>query len=155
MDKIKVKPVTEQFWILQKNNEKIGRVIQYQNGYMVNINGKNADSYKSLKDLKESKLFEFVELKKPKASVSHDVLSYPTEGIAYNALWNLKYKLPLFTLTADSKSWHAAGYYVITIKGSEEISFCPKLITLQRNKYTGPFKIKPELQFDKLFDELL
>jgi len=147
MDKIKAKPVSNQFWILQQGNKKVGQVIRNQQGYNVNING----NIGKFKDKSELDMIEFIELPKLKPTVSTDVHGYPTGDVAYNALWNLKYNLPLFTLEPNSKSWHAAGYFKITIKGKQVIEFCPKLITLQRNEYTGPHVTKPKPMFDKLF----
>jgi len=147
MDKIKAKAISNSFWILQKNNKKVGQLSRNQQGYNVNING-STGKFKNKSDLD---MIEFIEIPKPQATESSNVHGYPTNGIAYNALWNLKYKLPLFTITADSKSWHAAGYYNILLKNKHVVEFCPKLITLQRNRYSGPYNSKPEPMFNQLF----
>jgi len=103
--------------------------------------------------MKASGMFEFTELPKPKATISEDVHSFPTEGLAYNAVWNVKYKLPLYTQTGDSKSWFAAGFYKVNIASTWIVQYCPKLITLQRNGYEGPFKTNPGLtQFNRMFE---
>ena len=153
MPNIKAKPVSNEFWILQKDNKKIGQVVHTDDSYTVKINGRIAGTYTTLKKLKEDNLFDFTEMPKPRATASTDVHGYPTNDIAYNGVWNLQYNLPLFTLEPESKSWHAAGYYNITIKGKTVTEFCPKLITLQRNKYSGPYKEKPIEMFDELFEK--
>jgi len=153
MGKIEARPITEQFWILRKNNKKIGQVIQDNNkSYIVKINGTTASTFKTLKKLKEANVFEFIEMPKATQAVTDNVHEYPTDGLAYNPVWNLQYELPLFTPVENSKSWHAAGYYIINIKGNQVIHFCPKLITLQRNNYTGPYITEPTTSFDDLFE---
>ena len=71
------------------------------------------------------------------------IYGYPFTGEQYNSVWNLKLKLPLYTKKEDSKSWFAAGYYSIKIKGRWRAILAPKLIILQRNNYKGPFRMMP------------
>ena len=148
---IKAKPITKDFWILQKDNKKVGQVVCTPDGYTVKINGGTV-KYNSLSDLKENTNFTFKEIQKPTALATTDAHGYPTCGVAYNALWNLRYKLPLYTQKADSRSWFCAGYYIVKIGNKETVEFCPKLITLQRNNYSGPFKEKPQTMFEQLME---
>ena len=155
LQKIRAKSVVkDKFWILRQNNIKIGEVKATSDSDIeVTINGTTAKQFTSLNDMKDSGLFEFTELPKPKATLSDDVQGFPADGFAYNAVWNVKYKLPLYTQTDDSKSWFAAGYYKVDISGTWIVQFCPKLITLQRNGYEGPFKTDPGLnQFNTMFE---
>jgi hypothetical protein len=144
--------IKDQYWILRKNKIKIGQVTQEESGLEVRINGKHARTFKTLSEMKKSGLFTFTEMPKPKAKKATDVHGYPVSGTAYNPLWNLQYRLPLYTKTADSKSWYAAGYYII-LKDKRTVEFCPKLITLQRNKFEGPFQTEPKLINDDIFSE--
>jgi hypothetical protein len=61
-------------------------------------------------------------------------------------MYDIKKKLPLFTKSGDSKSLYCAGYYVIKFDKGWVKSFCPKLITLQRYPYQGPFKTEIEMK---------
>jgi len=152
MIKIKAKPVSDKFWILRQNDKKIGQVIHTPQGYTVILHGNSLDTYPSFKVLKENTKFEFSELPGINTPITDNAHGYPTEDKAYNAIWNLRYKLPLYTKAKSSKSWYCAGYYKVIINKQETIEFCPKLITLQRNRYRGPFKRKPKLLFDKLME---
>lgn len=152
MEKIKAKPISDDYWVLQLDNKKVGQVIHSPRGYSVKVNGQEINVHPSLKTLKADDMLEFIELSKPEPTDNNLVHGYPTDELAYNAVWNLQYNLPLFTYTDDSKSWYAAGYYKVIVKGTETIEFCPKLITLQRNKYDGPHVTKPELLFDQLIE---
>ena len=90
---------------------------------------------------------------RPDKAQTDSVHDYPTDCIAYNGVWNVKDSLPLYTQSEDSKSWFAAGYYKLNINGNWIVQYCPKLIALQRNEYTGPFKTDPGMNiFNELFE---
>lgn len=154
MDKIEAKTVIkDQYWILRKNKIKVGQVTQEDHGLEVRINGRYTQTFKDISEMKKSGLFTFTEIPRREPTESVDVHGYPVDGTAYNALWNLQYRLPLYTKTPDSKSWYAAGYYIIDSKGKRFVEFCPKLITLQRNEFDGPFQDEPRLINDDIFTE--
>jgi hypothetical protein len=61
-------------------------------------------------------------------------------------MYNVKKKLPLFAKSDKSKSQYCAGYYVIKFRKGWVKSFCPKLITLERYPFQGPFKTESEMK---------
>ena len=65
----------------------------------------------------------------------HDAHDGADDTHVHNPMWDMKQGLPLYTKKSDSQCWYAAGYY--NIDGN--IEYCPKLIILQRNDYSGPF----------------
>jgi hypothetical protein len=67
------------------------------------------------------------------------VHGYPTGCRTHNGMWNVQLKLPLFTKTTKSKSWFAAGWYLIKQHRSWKVLQNPKLIVLERYAYQGPF----------------
>ena len=77
----------------------------------------------------------------------NEVHGYPTSVSPFNSMYDIKKKLPLFTKSEDSKSLYCAGYYVIKFDKGWVKSFCPKLITLQRYEYHGPFKTDLEMKY--------
>ena len=76
----------------------------------------------------------------------NDVHGYPTKGVPYNSMFDIKRKLPLFTKSEKSKSVYCAGFYLIKFNVNWLKSFCPKLITIERNEYLGPFKTEIEMK---------
>ncbi len=144
--------VDDYFWILQKNNKKIGEVIQVHTGkYEVNILGERTE-FTTLELLKQSPMFTFIDLPGDKP-LTEEVEGYPTDTIAHNKVWNIKHNLPLYTQSDDSKSWHAAGYYKVLIHSNWIVQFCPKLISLNRYEFEGPFKSDPKLKnFSRIFE---
>ena len=61
-------------------------------------------------------------------------------------MYDIKEKLPIFTKSKKSKSLYCAGYYLVKFNINWLKSYCPKLITLQRNKYLGPYKTEIEMK---------
>lgn len=137
---IVAKPVIDkQFWILQKDNQKVGNVEACAGGYQVRINNQ-VTQFKTIKMLQKRVNIEFEHAHKiTQHKVGHEVYGYPTSGRAYNGIWNVPSKLPLYTKTTKSKSWYAAGWYLIKVGRRWETAQDPKLILLQRYPYHGPF----------------
>ena len=74
--------------------------------------------------------------------VEGEVYNYPINSKSgYNTIFDLARKLPMFTKRKDSKCWFCAGHYIINFnKIGWTTAYCPKLITLDRYGYKGPYK---------------
>ena len=135
------KPVIDkQFWILQENNRKVGNVEACAGGYQVKINNQIAQ-FKTIRMAAQRANIEFepaVKLSKPKVTVDQ-VHGYPISGRVYNPMWDVTQQLPVYTKTAKSKSWFAAGWYRVRRGRNWLTMLSPKLIVLQRYAYAGPF----------------
>jgi hypothetical protein len=135
------KPVIDkQFWILQENNRKVGNVEACAGGYQVKINNQIAQ-FKTIQMAAQRANIEFepaVKKIKPKATVDH-VHGYPISGRVHNPMWDVTQQLPVYTKTAKSKSWFAAGWYRVRKGKTWRAVLCPKLIVIQRYPYQGPF----------------
>jgi len=147
---IKAKPIVDgKFWIVEENGEKIGVLHKKENNKFM-LSSKGTEKYFSKKD-ELTKLFgkEFFETK-IKSTVSttsiKEVYGFPSSSTPYNVLFNIQKKLPLFTKSKSSKSLYCAGYYTIKFEKGWVKSFCPKLITLQRYEFKGPFKTELEMK---------
>jgi hypothetical protein len=135
------KPVIDkQFWILQKDNEKIGNVEACAGGYQVKINNQ-VTQFKTMRMMAQRINIQFEPaIKKPKVqtNVTH-VHGYPVGGRVYNPIWNVALQLPVYTKTNKSKSWFAAGWYNVRKGRNWKTVLAPKLIVLQRYAYQGPY----------------
>ena len=135
------KPVIDkQFWILQENNRKVGNVEACAGGYQVKINNQIAQ-FKTIRMAAQRANIEFepaVKLSKPKVTMDQ-VHGYPISGRVYNPMWDVTQQLPVYTKTAKSKSWFAAGWYLVRRGRTWTTMLSPKLIVLQRYAYAGPF----------------
>lgn len=141
------KPVIDKkFWILQRDNEKVGNVEATENGYQVKINNQ-IEEYKTIKMVEQRVNVQFESFKKIKAQpVTNRVYDYTAKGKAYNITWNVQHKLPLFTKSRASKSYHAAGWYLLKQFAEWEVVQDPKFILLQRYPYKGPYHTKEEVE---------
>lgn len=137
---IKAKPIIKnKFWILQDNKRKIGTVEKSKSGFLLQANG-ISEEFKTIKTIKNKTNIVFEDSAEQAKVFENQVSGFPTDSKPYNAVYNVKERLPMFTKKNKSKSWYTAGYYRVTINGKTETVFCPKLILLQRYDYTGPVK---------------
>jgi len=137
---VTAKPIVKnKCWILRENDRKVGTVEKNKNEFVVRMHNEQTD-YKSIKTLKNLTNITFEDAPEKKWAPEFQVNGFPTKWKPYNAVYNVKERLPIFTTKEKSKSWHAAGYYLITINGKCKMHFCPKLILLQRYHYRGPAK---------------
>ena len=142
------KPVLDnKFWMLEDNGQKVGTIRSNENGVTLTVGTKN-QTFKELSELIQKIKVDFT----GKEVVSKETKEYEVHGYAcktkpHNPIYDLKRKLPLYTKTSDSQSFFCAGYYVIHWEdGNHSPAYCPKLITLSRYTYDGPFKTKLEMQ---------
>lgn len=134
------KPVLKnEFWILQKDQEKIGNIESLGDGYAVTI-GDHIVKVKNINTIKKTQNVVFEKINMVKHTTSNSVYGFDTGCVAYNSIWDLKRRLPLFTKRKKSKSWFAAGWYTIKQKNVWQTIYNPKLISVKRYPYHGPFK---------------
>ena len=136
--------IPNQFWILKQNDRKVGNIESGPNGFSVKI-GDQVQSYKSINVIKKTADIDFEPTVKTRtASLSNMAHGFPTTSKAHNAIFDVKHQVPLWTKEPRSKSWYAAGWYQVKQGRRWTVELCPKLITLQRYPYTGPFHTKEE-----------
>lgn len=146
--KLNARPIVDDtFWIIERNGEKVG-TLRHGDDYILTVNQKNF-RYPDLNTLSQKLDIDFT---KPAAQIAtvekrqYDVHGYPCKTEPYNGIYDLKRKLPLYTKTEKSQSFYCAGYYAIEFENGWVKAYCPKLITLSRNRFLGPFKTKLEMQ---------
>jgi ribosomal protein S17E len=140
---IEAKPVIpNRYWILKQDNRKVGQIEADDSGVTVKIQNRVA-GYKTIKMASREANIEFTKLSSAKP-VTNQVHGYEVTGRVYNPVWDVKHRLPLFTRDTKSKSWYAAGWYMVKQHRAWKAVQNPKLITLQRYQYQGPFHSKEE-----------
>jgi hypothetical protein len=150
MTDLHAKPIIEnKFWIVEKDGEKFATLRKNEDNRFVLSNEEGIKIY----DTKESLTRQFGKdffvakiVKEADDALPNEVHGYATSVTPHNAMFDIQRKLPLFTKSGDSKSLYCAGYYVIRFEKGWVKSFCPKLITLQRYEYKGPFKTEIEMK---------
>jgi hypothetical protein len=147
---LKAKPIVDgKYWIVENDGAKVGTLQKKEgNKFMLSANG--GEKYFNKKDDLTKAFGKDFFLSSTKVKISHeelrDVYGYPTSCRPYNPLFNVQRKLPLFTKSSASKSLYCAGYYTIKFDKGWVRSFCPKLITIERYEYRGPFKTEMEMK---------
>jgi len=144
---ITAKPIVKnKYWILKEDDRKIGTVEKNNAGFEVRVNDQ-VGTFKTIKTLENKTNIRFETTEDKKLNFENQVNGFPTESKPHNGVFNVQQRLPLFTKKPKSKSWYAAGYYRVTVNGTTEIMFCPKLILLQRYDYMGPAKTRDGFEF--------
>ena len=150
MTDLHAKPIIEnKFWIVEKDGEKFATLRKNDDNRFVLSNEEGIKIY----DTKESLTRQFGNnffvakiVREADNAEPNEVHGYATSTTPHNSMFDIKKKLPLFTKSGDSKSLYCAGYYVIKFDKGWVKSFCPKLITLQRYEFQGPFKTEIEMK---------
>jgi hypothetical protein len=150
MTEIHAKPIVDgKFWIVEQDGSKIATLHKKENNKFV-LSSKTGEVMFNKKQDLTKQFGEGFFLNSIKVKVTqiddNDCHGYPTSVNPYNAMYDVKNKLPLFTKSNASKSLFCAGYYVIKFNKLWLKSFCPKMITLERNEYKGPFKTELEMK---------
>jgi len=151
MTEIHAKPIVDgKFWIVEENGTKIATLHKKENNKYMLSSTNGEMMFNKKQDL--TKQFGegfFLTSKKIKVTGNPEVLEchgYPTSSKPFNAMYDVRRKLPLFTKSNASKSLYCAGHYIIKFDKGWVKSFCPKAITIERYPYKGPFKNELEMK---------
>lgn len=141
---IVAKPVVDKkFWILQKDNEKVGNIEATHSGFQVTINNQT-QQFKTIRMAAQRANIQFESGIKTTKPDTHSVHGYPAGSRVHNPVWDVQQQLPLYTKTKKSKSWFAAGWYQLKRGRNWRVVQDPKLISLERYPYVGPFQTKEQ-----------
>ena len=148
MTEIIAKPVVKnKFWIVEQGGTKLGTIQAIDEGGVTYVHDDQREVFPSIKILSKRYNIEFVKLEKPvkEKQDTYDVYGFPTNNRPHNEVLDVQRYLPIYTKTAKSKSFYCAGYYIIKFSEAWVRAYCPKLITLNRYEYQGPFKTQERM----------
>jgi len=140
--------IPNKFWIVQDHGRKVGTLAKEKEGFIL-VTPRDKIHFENVEKVYDAfgkDFFEQIVKKKTKDSKVMEVHGYPTSTQAYNPLLDVQNNLPLYSKSKKSKSLYCAGYYTIRFAKGWVKSFCPKLITLQRYEYKGPFTTELEMR---------
>ena len=154
MIKLIAKPVVKnKYWIVENNGDKIGTVQAVEDGGYVYVQEHNRNKYPTIKTLGQLHNINFESYTAPeKKSPSTNKINYkildgwPTDTVPQNVLREVRLGVSVYTKTNKSKSYFCAGYFAVQEKSEWLIEFCPKLITVNRHTFLGPYRTKLEAQ---------
>ncbi len=138
----------DKFWIINEGDTKVGTLARDNDNYIFSGKGEISfytDKSELLKKFGKNFLTAKITTPVNKDKEFH-VHDYPSRSEPFNSMYDISRKLPLFTKSEKSKSVYCAGYYLVKFNVNWLKSFCPKLITIERNEYIGPFKTELEMK---------
>ncbi len=140
----------DKFWIVENDGERVGTLSLSEDKYLFSSGASTQyfDSEQALKKTFGKDVFAdtITQVVTTQEAPIKEVYNFPTSCDPYNSLYDVKNKLPLFTKSNKSKSLYCAGYYIIHFDKGWVKSFCPKLITIERYNFKGPFKTDIEMR---------
>ena len=145
---VKAKEILKnKFWIVEDSGNKIGTITYDEDKYILS-DGATSTFLKNEKAIakKLGAKIDWQALEIKEITPAKEIHGFNTSCTPFNTIFDVKRKLPLFTKSAKSKSLYCAGYYIIRFDKGWVKSFCPKLITLERYAYKGPFKTEFEMR---------
>lgn len=145
---IKAKPVLEnKFWIVEQEGIRVGTLTKDNDNFVYSKKGE-VQFYNNEKEIfnKFGKDFLTAKITTEESNSDLTVHGYPARSAPFNSMYDIKRKLPLFTKSEKSKSVYCAGYYLVKFNVNWLKSFCPKLITIERNEFMGPYKTELEMK---------
>lgn len=147
MSELIAKPVVKnKFWVVEDSGNKVATIQARDDGGYAYVHVAGREYFPSVKNLKQKYNIKFGSQEKPKKENSKAVYGYPVSGKAYNQVWDVQRKLPIYSKTVKSKSLFCAGYYLIKLNDEWTETFCPKNITVTRYQYAGPFATKEAMR---------
>lgn len=148
MTELIAKPVVKnKMWIVENGGIKVGNIMAVDEGGVVYVHDNEREMFPSIKLLSKEYNIEFVKAEKPKRVKQdvYDVYGFPTNSAPNNEVLDVQRYLPIYTKGTKSKSFFCAGYYIIKFSSTWVRAYCPKLITLNRYEYQGPFKTQERM----------
>jgi hypothetical protein len=139
--------VKNKMWIVEDSGRKVGNIMAIEEGGFVYVHDNQREMFTSIKVLSKKYNIEFARIEKPKKEKKdvYDVYGFPTNSQPNNQVLDVQRYLPIYTKGAKSKSFFCAGYYIIKFSSTWVRAYCPKLITLNRYEYEGPFKTQERM----------
>jgi hypothetical protein len=136
---IEAKPViANRYWILKQDDQKVGTVEADSDGFQVRIHDQT-QRFRTIPMARKQASIDFQPEFRTTPQPRNLVHGFDAGCRVHNAMWDVKRRLPLFTKTARSKSWYAAGWYQVQQHRRWQVLRNPKLIILDRYQFQGPF----------------
>jgi len=140
--------VKNKMWIVEAyTGTKVGNIMAVEEGGFVYVHDDQREQFSSIKLLSKKYNIVFAKSEKVKREKQdvYDVYGFPTPNQPNNEVLDVQRYLPIYTKGAKSKSFFCAGYYIIKFSSTWVRAYCPKLITLNRYEYQGPFKTQERM----------
>ncbi len=143
------KPIVKnKMWIVEAyTGHKVGNIMAIEEGGFVYVHNEQREQFANIRLLSKKYNIVFAKAERPRREKQdmYDVYGFPTTAQPYNQVLDVQRYLPIYTKGSKSKSFFCAGYYIIKFSNNWVRAYCPKLITLNRYEYQGPFKTQERM----------
>ena len=148
MTELRATPVVkDKFWIVEEDGQQVGTILAIEEGGFAYVHDDTRERYPTIKLLKNKLNITFEKHRPKKPDVEKDeVYGWPCSTKPHNRLYDVSRKLPIYTKNSKSKSYYCAGYYMVKFNNAWTKEYCPKLITLQRYEFAGPYHTKEQVE---------
>ena len=151
-NKAKLQPISDEAWIVQRGDKRIGLLNKNVQDRFTFISGKTIEVFDNENDVGNHfgniSIFD-EQIDKP--AVEHDeffikghLVDYPNPIPVEADDANYREDIPLYLKTEGSDVYYAAGWYCINFEKGWKQGHGPKLTTLLHYGYEGPFKTRME-----------
>lgn len=132
--------IRDKLWVVENDGEQVASILTSPEGVTF-IHDEKRENFVSIKLLKDKYNITIAKEKKLKkdSQISYDVYGFPCDHKPYNSLLNISKKIPVYAKTHKSKSFYCAGHYLVKVGNTYTHAYCPKLLTLSRHEFFGPF----------------
>jgi hypothetical protein len=145
-DRIAKSVVKNKFWVVEDQGHRVATIQAVEDGGFVYVHDDQRERFTSIKILSKQYNITFDKVnKKSTKAEGNDIYGYPTQSKPHNELYDVTRRLPVYTKTAKSKSYFCAGYYIVQFESHWAKAYCPKLITLNRYPFRGPFATQEQM----------
>jgi hypothetical protein len=145
-DRIAKPVVKNKFWVVEDQGHRVATIQAVEDGGFVYVHDDQRERFTSIKILSKQYNITFDKVnKKSTKAEGNDIYGYPTQSKPHNELYDVTRRLPVYTKTAKSKSYFCAGYYIVQFESHWAKAYCPKLITLNRYPFRGPFATQEQM----------
>ena len=112
---IKAKEVLKnKFWVLVDKEDRVGEMESTDQGYKLQFDNKPGMTCKSLAEIsRQIPEFRVVRLKQQQPDEEKMCMGYPAKTKVHSPLWDMGLRVPVYLNAKNSKSWYAAGYYLV------------------------------------------
>lgn len=149
----KLKPITEKAWLVLADEglERIALLSEQRTNYVL-ISKDAKTTFKSREEVNgffSEDVFNNVMEDLSEPDVEYFIKGYPVDfNKPFEADSEDKIsELPMYTKTATSDVTYVAGYFCLDFPKNWMPAYCPKLATLDKYGYKGPYKTEREMKF--------
>ena len=151
---IKLKSITEPSWLVIGDTDdiRIGLLSEIRDRYVLMAKGEKKQflSRKEVNKYFKEDVFENVVHSEPAESVKKDyfINGFPVDFDNPHEVILKGNTLPLYSKKASSEIYYSAGYFCLGFEKNWMPALSPKLSTLNRYEYRGPFKDEAEMKLN-------